>query len=318
MPRWPSASRAHDDRLGCHRRRIRGDAAAHHRVASRQRAQPHAHRPSLPARHGVHERPVPRQGARLRPAFPGRAHVRPHLLRRLHHDRAKRMVAWSRLRARPRPVLQHGARRHPAAARASAHGHPLDRGSIRRAPGAAWLPHAQLRRSDPARRPCGPHGLRDAGRRFPLALRLSAHDAIASRYRPIANRARASLALTYRDTSVMDASPDNADEFGGHLQAAVTFATTEHFNLQTGRAATISEANGRATIYLAALSSSLIALAFIGQMSRVGSAFDAFALIVLPVLAFIGVVTFERLVQLSFEDIAYAERIGPTRDFYWG
>jgi hypothetical protein len=98
--------------------------------------------------------------------------------------------------------------------------------------------------------------------------------------------------------------------------AAVTFATTEHFNLQTARAATVSEANGRATIYLAALSSSLIALAFIGQMSRLGPAFDAFALIVLPVVAFIGVVTFERLVQLSLEDIAYAQRIGLLRDFY--
>jgi hypothetical protein len=98
--------------------------------------------------------------------------------------------------------------------------------------------------------------------------------------------------------------------------AAVTFATTEHFNLQTARAATVSEANGRATIYLAALSSSLIALAFIGQMSRLGQAFDAFALIVLPVLGFVGVATFERLVQLSLEDIAYAQRIGRLRGFY--
>jgi hypothetical protein len=54
-------------------------------------------------------------------------------------------------------------------------------------------------------------------------------------------------------------------------------ATTEHFNLQTARAATISEANGRASIYLAAVSSNLIALAFIGQMSRLGSAFYAFS-----------------------------------------
>jgi len=100
------------------------------------------------------------------------------------------------------------------------------------------------------------------------------------------------------------------------LAAAVTFATTEHFNLQTARAATITEANGRANIYLAALSSSLIALAFIGQMSRLGPAFYAFALILLPVLAFIGIVTFERLVQSSLEDIAYAQRIGRLRDFY--
>src|SRR3954447_1231065 len=90
---------------------------------------------------------------------------------------------------------------------------------------------------------------------------------------------------------------------------AATFATTEHFNLQVSRAITVSEANGRASIYLAALSSNLIALAFIGQMSRLGVAFYAFALILLPVLAFVGTVTFLRLVQSSIEDIAYAHRI---------
>jgi hypothetical protein len=103
---------------------------------------------------------------------------------------------------------------------------------------------------------------------------------------------------------------------GQRLGPAAAFATTEHFNLQTARAITVSESNGRASIYLAALSSNLIALAFIGQMSRLGAAFYAFALILLPVLAFIGVVTFLRLVQSSIEDIAYAHRIGLLRDFY--
>ena len=69
---------------------------------------------------------------------------------------------------------------------------------------------------------------------------------------------------------------------------AVTFATTEHFNLQAARALTVSEANGRASIYLAALSGNLIGLAFVGQMSRLGAAFHAFALILLPVLPFLG------------------------------
>src|SRR3954469_17532094 len=104
--------------------------------------------------------------------------------------------------------------------------------------------------------------------------------------------------------------------FGDRLAPAVAFATTEHFNLQTARAVTVSEANGRASIYIAALSSSLIALAFIGQVSHLGSAFYAFALIVLPVLAFMGVVTFQRLRQSSLEDMAYAERIGRLRGFY--
>jgi hypothetical protein len=97
---------------------------------------------------------------------------------------------------------------------------------------------------------------------------------------------------------------------------AATFASTEHFNLQTARALTVSEANGRASIYLAALSSNLIALAFIGQMSRLGVAFYAFALILLPVLAFVGTVTFLRLVQSSVEDIAYAQRIALLRSYY--
>jgi hypothetical protein len=107
-----------------------------------------------------------------------------------------------------------------------------------------------------------------------------------------------------------------AESLGPRLAPAATFATTEHFNLQTARAVTVSEANGRASIYLAALSGSLIALAFVGQMSRLGAAFYAFALILLPVLAFVGVVTFVRLVQSSIEDIAYAHRIALLRDFY--
>lgn len=106
------------------------------------------------------------------------------------------------------------------------------------------------------------------------------------------------------------------DAVGPHLGPAVTFATTEHFNLQTARAVTVSEANGRASIYLAALSGNLIALAFVGQMSRLGVAFYAFALILLPVLAFVGVVTFLRLVQSSIEDLAYANRIALLRSFY--
>jgi hypothetical protein len=103
---------------------------------------------------------------------------------------------------------------------------------------------------------------------------------------------------------------------GGDPGPAVTFATTEHFNLQTARALTVSEANGRASIYLAALSGNLIALAFVGQMSRLGAAFYAFALILLPVLAFVGLVTFLRMVQSSIEDIAYAKRIALVRSFY--
>src|SRR5215471_2403975 len=73
--------------------------------------------------------------------------------------------------------------------------------------------------------------------------------------------------------------------------------TTEHFVLQTARSAGISEVNGRAGFYLAAVSSGLIALAFIGQLSRLGTAFYVFGLVLLPTLAFVGVTTFERALR---------------------
>jgi hypothetical protein len=119
--------------------------------------------------------------------------------------------------------------------------------------------------------------------------------------------------------SLDSAAPDQTqlvEALGERLGPAITCVTTEHFNLQTARASTVSEANGRASIYLAAVSSSLIALGFIGQAARLGAAFRAFALILLPVLVFVGVVTFQRLVQSSIEDMAYARRIARLRAFY--
>ena len=112
------------------------------------------------------------------------------------------------------------------------------------------------------------------------------------------------------------AAPPLDHALGNRLAPAVSFTTTEHFTLQTARGITVAEANGRASIYLAALSANLVALALVGQVSRLGPAFHALALILLPVLGFVGLVTFNRLVQCSIEDIAYAMRIGRLRDVY--
>jgi ribose/xylose/arabinose/galactoside ABC-type transport system permease subunit len=137
---------------------------------------------------------------------------------------------------------------------------------------------------------------------------------------PLAPKRTLGTPLVHVDSGTSVGSPDLraglAQGLGDRLGPAVTMATTEHFTLQTARAATISEANGRASVYLAAVSSNLIALAFIGQMSLLGTAFYAFSLLLLPVLAFVGVVTFQRLVQSSLEDIAYAQRIARLRSLY--
>jgi hypothetical protein len=46
------------------------------------------------------------------------------------------------------------------------------------------------------------------------------------------------------------------------------FMTTEHSALQAGRSATIFETGGRTAVFLGTVSSVLVALAFIGQISK--------------------------------------------------
>ncbi|MBV8989850.1 MAG: hypothetical protein JO372_14945 [Solirubrobacterales bacterium] len=99
--------------------------------------------------------------------------------------------------------------------------------------------------------------------------------------------------------------------------AAVTFATTEHFTLQGARSSTIAESTGRATMFLSAVSGGLVALGLIATASRVGTAFYAFGLVLLPTLAFIGLVTFERVLQSGIEDRGYARRIAVLRGYYF-
>jgi hypothetical protein len=99
--------------------------------------------------------------------------------------------------------------------------------------------------------------------------------------------------------------------------AAVSFVTTEHFVLQGSRAWTISESTGRASMFLTAVSGGLVALGLVATASGIGSAFYAFALILLPTLAFVGLVTFERALQSGVEDYGYARRIALLRGFYF-
>ena len=96
----------------------------------------------------------------------------------------------------------------------------------------------------------------------------------------------------------------------------VSIITTEHYNLQTGRSMTISEANGRASLFVGAVSSGLIALTFVGQISHLGTAFFVFSLVVIPTLVFMGLITFERVLQSGSADIIYAHGINRIRHLY--
>jgi len=75
---------------------------------------------------------------------------------------------------------------------------------------------------------------------------------------------------------------------GDAKPAWITLLTTEHYNLGMQRAATISEVNGRASIFIGAVSAGLIALGFEGARSRHSAGSTVFAALVLTPLLFLA------------------------------
>ncbi len=106
---------------------------------------------------------------------------------------------------------------------------------------------------------------------------------------------------------------DTSDSFSPAMLQALT---TEHFTLQGARSVIISEINSRATIYLSAVSSAVVALAFVTTLSSDVNLIRGFALVLLPLLAFMGFVTKERLSQLSLADFTYQRAINRIRHAY--
>jgi hypothetical protein len=99
------------------------------------------------------------------------------------------------------------------------------------------------------------------------------------------------------------------------IDKATTFLTTEHFVLQGLRSGTIMEANGRVSNYMTVVSSALVALAFVAQLSE-GKFFVQFGLAILPIVVYVGFTTFVRLIQLRMADFLYVQATNRLRRFY--
>lgn len=111
-------------------------------------------------------------------------------------------------------------------------------------------------------------------------------------------------------------SPETGSAPDDWRKRAAEVMTTEHFTLQSARSATIADASGRANLYLASVSATLVALAFVGQASGMGTAFSVFGLVLFPTLFFLGLATSVRVAQSSAEDLLYAMGINRIRHFY--
>lgn len=95
--------------------------------------------------------------------------------------------------------------------------------------------------------------------------------------------------------------------------AFLSALTTEHFVLQTAASATVAESNSRASIYILALSSSLVAMGFTAQSRE---AFAPFVASVLPGVLVLGLLTVIRLVDVTLEYQDCLRAIARIRGYY--
>ena len=98
-----------------------------------------------------------------------------------------------------------------------------------------------------------------------------------------------------------------------NLGAFMSALVTEHFVLQSSASSTIGEAGSRASIYLAALSSGLVAVGFSSGSPGI---LAALVFTVFPTVFMLGLFTVVRLIDTSITNIVAQNRIERIRRFY--
>ena len=97
--------------------------------------------------------------------------------------------------------------------------------------------------------------------------------------------------------------------------AFLSALSTEHFVLQSASSATVNESAARASIYIMALSSFLVAMGFV---SRSPEAFGPLVASVLPALFLLGLFTVIRLVDINGQYLHYLAGMARIRSYYSG
>lgn len=96
----------------------------------------------------------------------------------------------------------------------------------------------------------------------------------------------------------------------------VQILSTEHWSLLATRSQTWNESFARAQMFLSVLAASVIALALVAQASAFGGGFTAFALVLLPVVLFLGLTTYIRLVAINHDETRWVLGMNRIRAAY--
>ena len=92
--------------------------------------------------------------------------------------------------------------------------------------------------------------------------------------------------------------------------------STEHWSLLATRSMSWNEAFNRSGMFLSLLSGAVVALALVAQATGFGEGFTLFALLLLPVVLFVGLATYVRLVEINEEDARWVAGMNVLRHAY--
>ena len=97
---------------------------------------------------------------------------------------------------------------------------------------------------------------------------------------------------------------------------AATILATEHWSLLGTRSLLWSERMSRVAIFLTVLSGAIVALALVADATGFGPRTRMLALVLLPVVLFLGLTTYVRLVQIGNEDLRLVLAMNRLRHGY--
>src|SRR5215204_6208420 len=97
-------------------------------------------------------------------------------------------------------------------------------------------------------------------------------------------------------------APSEHDGEGTPLGLQLQVLSTEHWSLLASRSLAWNESFSRAGMFLSTLSGAIVALALVAQANNFGDGFRIFALVILPVVLFIGLTTLIRLGIANYHD----------------
>jgi hypothetical protein len=91
---------------------------------------------------------------------------------------------------------------------------------------------------------------------------------------------------------------------------------TEHWGLLSSRSLAYTESFSRVTVFLTALSASIVALALVANTTGLDDEFTWAVALLAPLVLFLGITTYARLIQLNLDDIFTVIAMNRLRNAY--